>query len=142
MTDHATTQSITKIVYSFKDSSVPPQYHRSYTITVTSGQAHIVVDSYGEILADATIDIPEQKLSDLARYIEIFQIKQRDHRSDTTKWIGGASKSLKVYSGDNILLEGVVYQHGDHSEGTLSGDIDSFTKLLEDLIPNFPNLLK
>ena len=45
---------ITKIVYSYGDSSVPPKYHRSYTITATKDGIRIVVDSYGNILADTT----------------------------------------------------------------------------------------
>lgn len=133
---------ITKIVYSFKDASVPPQYHRSYTITVTRDQSHIIVDSYGDILADATIDMPEQIIDDLARYIEIYQIKEKDRKRDTTICAGGTSKSLTVYSDKDILLNGTVYQCGGRLEGSLSGDIDSFTTKIEGLIPDFINLLK
>jgi hypothetical protein len=142
MTDHNVTKPITKIVYSFKDASVPPQYHRSYTISVTRDQSHIIVDSYGDIVADVTIDIPEQTIGDLARYIEKYQIKESDRKSDTAIWTGGTSKSLKVYSDKDILLNGMVYQHGERLEGSLSGDIESFTKKLEGLFPDFPNLLK
>lgn len=133
---------ITKIIYSFKDASVPPQYHRSYTLTVTREQAHIIVDSYSDILADVTIDMPEQIIDDLAKYIEKYQIKEKEHKSDTTICTGGISKSLTVYSDANILLNGTVYQCGGFLEGSLSGDIDSFAKKIEDLIPDFTNLLK
>jgi hypothetical protein len=139
--DYAMNKPITKIVYSFKDASVPPQYHRSYTITVTRDQIHIVVDSYGDILADTTIDIPEQTIDDLAKYIEICQIKEKSH-SDTTIYTGGASKSLTVYSDKNILLTGTVYRRGDRLEGSLSGDIDAFAKKVESLIPGFTDFLK
>jgi len=47
----------TKIIYSYGDSSVPPQYHRSYTITVTNEKLHIVVDSYGDILHEKEYDM-------------------------------------------------------------------------------------
>jgi hypothetical protein len=40
------------VTYAFFDSSVPPAYHRSITLTVTRDEAHIVVDSYGDVLAD------------------------------------------------------------------------------------------
>lgn len=40
------------VTYAFQDSSVPPQYHRSYTLTVTQAESRIVVDSYGDVLAD------------------------------------------------------------------------------------------
>ena len=40
------------ITYAFHDSSVPPRYHRSVTLTVTKQEARMVVDSYGTVLAD------------------------------------------------------------------------------------------
>jgi hypothetical protein len=40
------------VTYAFHDASVPPAYHRSVTLTVTKGESRIVVDSYGEVLAD------------------------------------------------------------------------------------------
>ena len=42
------------VTYEFHDSSVPPPYHRSYVLTFDSAGARIVVDSYGEVLADRT----------------------------------------------------------------------------------------
>lgn len=46
------------VVYAFHDSSVPPPYHRSITLTVDQQQARIVVDSYGDVLADETVATP------------------------------------------------------------------------------------
>jgi hypothetical protein len=142
MTYDTMNKIITKIVYHFKDASVPPQYHRSYTITVTRNQIHIIVDSYGDIVADETTDIPEQIMDDLVKFIEIYQIKKKDRKRDTAKCAGGTSKSLTVYSDPNILLDGTVYQCGGRMEGNMLGDIDSFTKKIEGLVPNFINLLK
>jgi len=142
MTEHTVEKPISKIVYSFKDASVPPQYHRSYTISVTGSQAHIVVDSYGDILAETTVDMPGRIMDDLARYIQIYQIKEKDLNTDTTTWPGGTSKALQVYSADGILLDGIVYQSGGRVQGSLSGDIDGFAKKLESLIPDFPKLLE
>ena len=42
------------VSYTFRDSSVPPPYHRSYVITFNRDRARIVVDRYGDILADQT----------------------------------------------------------------------------------------
>ena len=46
------------VTYAFLDASVPPPYHRSVLLTVTREDAHIVVDSYGDILADERIATP------------------------------------------------------------------------------------
>lgn len=142
MTDNTMNKTVTKIVYHFKDASVPPQYHRSYTITITRQIVHIIVDSYGDIVADATTDIPEQIMDDLVKFIEIYQIKKKDRKRDKMECTGGISKSLTVYSASNILLDGTVYQCGGRIEGSISGDIDSFTKKIEGLVPDFINLLK
>ena len=56
-TDATATADDTVVTYQFQDSSVPPRYHRSYTLTFDRQQAHIVVDSYGEILADQTVEM-------------------------------------------------------------------------------------
>jgi hypothetical protein len=142
MRDYAMNKPITKIVYHFQDASVPPQYHRSYTITVTRDHAHVIVDSYGDILADTSIDIAEQVIDDLARGIEIYQIKQQKRKSDTMEYTGGTSKSLTIYSDGIIMLDGTVYDYRGRLEGNLSGNIDAFTHKIEDLIPNFADLTK
>ncbi len=46
------------VTYAFQDASVPPQYHRSVTLTVTREDARIVVDSYGDVLADERVPTP------------------------------------------------------------------------------------
>jgi hypothetical protein len=42
------------VTYEFVDSSVPPPFHRSFVLVFDRAQARIVVDSYGEVLADRT----------------------------------------------------------------------------------------
>jgi len=42
------------ITYQFHDASVPPPYHRSFVLTFDSERARIVVDSYGQVLAERT----------------------------------------------------------------------------------------
>ena len=142
MKGYAMKKPITRIVYHFQDASVPPQYHRSYTITVTREHAHIIVDSYGDILAEESIDIAEQVIDDLARDIEIYQIKRQKRKSDTMEYTGGTSKSLTVYSEGILVLDGTVYDYRGRFEGSLSGNIDAFTQKIEDLIPNFADLTK
>lgn len=47
------------VTYQFHDSSVPPPNHRSYTLTFDRNQIRIVVDSYGDVLADRTATMTE-----------------------------------------------------------------------------------
>lgn len=54
VTTPATDAAITTVVYEFHDASLPPEYHRSYTVTVTADSATVVVDSYGDVIAQDT----------------------------------------------------------------------------------------
>ncbi len=47
------------VEYRFFDSSVPPPYHRSYTLIVRPGEARVIVDSYGDVLHDERIPIDD-----------------------------------------------------------------------------------
>lgn len=40
------------VTYEFRDSSVPPPFHRSFVLVFDRTQARIVVDSYGDVLAE------------------------------------------------------------------------------------------
>lgn len=49
-----------RITYEFHDASIPPQYHRSITLTVSREEAQIVIDSYGDVLADESTTTPPE----------------------------------------------------------------------------------
>ena len=55
------------VTYEFHDSSVPPPYHRSYVLTFDHTSAHMVVDSYGDVLADRTAAVPPEAWSQVVR---------------------------------------------------------------------------
>jgi len=40
--DNMTNATIQEITYRFGDASVPPEYHRSYTVTVTTDKVEIL----------------------------------------------------------------------------------------------------
>lgn len=48
----------TQVEAHFRDSSVPPEYHRSWTLTLDREQVHLVVDSYGDTIAEETVAMP------------------------------------------------------------------------------------
>lgn len=55
----------TTITYRFTDSSVPPENHRSFTLTIVDGIGTLVVDSYGDTLDTRAQPIDEAALDDL-----------------------------------------------------------------------------
>lgn len=48
-----------QIEYRFNDASIPPEYHRSYTLLVDRNQATITVDSYGDLLFEETVPVSD-----------------------------------------------------------------------------------
>jgi hypothetical protein len=91
------------VTYAFRDSSVPPPYHRSFVITVDRHRARIVVDSYGTVLADQTAPMPPvswQQLSDTIGDLDGIVIEEAE-RGCT----GGTGFALSVSDG-GITLEG------------------------------------
>jgi hypothetical protein len=75
-------KDIREIVYRFGDASVPPQYHRSYTITVTAGQARVVVDSYGDVLAEKAYEITRKEFEDIVRSLSRHRIGRAELGDD------------------------------------------------------------
>ncbi len=91
------------IQYDFQDSSVPPQYHRSYVLTITEAESQIVVDSYGDVLADETVPTSAevwQQLSD--GYPDVAALVLSPRVEECT---GGTSFDLTVTQPKQTLLQ-------------------------------------
>ena len=124
----------TRVVLRFQDSSVPPEYHRSHTITVTRTSIEKVVDSYGKEIARASAPLDE---AGFARVIELV----RQHRlrpapaTDDGGCTGGTGHRVEVTAGDEVLLRGRVYHCGGSDTGDLAGDVKGFAAALDRLAP-------
>lgn len=132
---------ITKIVYEFGDSSVPPQYHRSYVITVTKDKVHIVVDSYGDVLNDKEYKIDEKDFDSIVEALSEYDIKNRTKTEDNRGCTGGTSDGVKYYIGDTKEFDGYNYNCAGEKFGNLDGDVEGFASTVKDLIPGFEKLL-
>ncbi len=134
--------NITKIVYSFGDSSVPPQYHRSYVITATPENIHIVVDSYGNILADTTYEMNTENFKLLTDKLLETGLKNKKKPTDNNGCTGGTTKSVVVFEGEKTTISGTLYICGGETYGDLEGDIDSFSNEINSFIPDIKKLLE
>lgn len=91
------------ITYAFHDSSVPPQYHRSVMLTVTRDEARIVVDSYGDVLADETAPTPVAVWNVLGDTMPtVSALTVTDVGDGCT---GGTGIDLVVSSGSDALID-------------------------------------
>jgi len=130
-----------KVIYHFGDSSIPPEWHRSYTITITGKTAELVVDSYGKIVDTAKIDIDNEKFEALIKTIRKAEIHKVDVKSPSPFCSGGTSESLKIYQQKTELFSGDV-SHCQGDWGTLAGDLRSVKAELVDLFPDKKAKLK
>lgn len=120
------------VVYAFGDSSVPPQYHRSVTLTITADEARIVVDSYGDVLADDSTATPPQvwqQLGDTLPTLEALEIEAPQEGC-----VGGTSLQVTVTTPDSELLRLDPQFCGGSNEG-IEAAIDAWIAPARDLFP-------
>ena len=91
------------VSYAYHDSSVPPQYHRSESLTVTEGEAHLVIDSYGEVLADERVPTPAEVWDTLGSTLPSVQELEVQPADDGCT--GGTGMDLVIALGDQNLVE-------------------------------------
>ncbi len=133
--------TIREITYCFGDASVPPQYHRSYTITITPRTVHIVVDSYGETLAEQEHGITEEKFQQVVLALDQNGIQQAALGEDEG-CTGGTSETISYRDEDRELFSGTVYHCGGRDTGNLGGDVKGFADVVRRLVPNLEDLLE
>jgi hypothetical protein len=104
----------TSVVYAFYDASVAPDYHRSYTVTVTADSARVVVDSYGDVLFDVTEPIDDALWQrTLATAAEFSSAKSVTNEGCA----GGTAEQLLVIDGAGQNVFEVFVDHCDTSGG-------------------------
>jgi len=136
-----TSSGIKEITYHFGDASVPPDYHRSYTITVTVEAVRIVVDSYGNILTDKTYKITSEKFNDIKKSLERNKIRNCT-LDDDQGCTGGTSESISYMDHKNNIFSGSIYHCGGKDTGNLCGDVSRFANDVKKLIPDLEKLLR
>ncbi len=99
---------VTRVEYIFTDSSVPPQYHRSFAIEATRDSALVVVDSYGEVLARETRAVTPNEFQSLMETLaaaELSIVPEKESEGCT----GGTTEAVVLYEGESEVFRGWVY---------------------------------
>ena len=86
------------VEYRFTDASVPPEFHRSYTLTVREGEAAIVVDSYGDVLDEATATLDDAEWTALLDRAESVGDVGGEGGDDCS---GGTARALRLTDADH-----------------------------------------
>lgn len=126
----------TRIVKHFTDSSVPPKYHRSHTITIDAESTEIIVDSYGdEIGRDEVSTDPDEWarfLTDLPAALESLP----DLEEPDDGCVGGTGVGLEVFVDDEIRFETYQYRCGGVGGERGAAIADLIAPLVTDLDPD------
>jgi hypothetical protein len=91
------------IVYEFHDSSVPPEYHRSVTLTASKDETRIVIDSYGDVLAEESVPTPAATWTLMSE--TIGQVSGLAVTNTADGCTGGTSVELTVTTGDTQIVD-------------------------------------
>jgi hypothetical protein len=129
--------AITEIVFAFQDASVPPPYHRSWEVTITPTSIRKVVDSYGDVLSDATATLTAAQFDEIVAALGAAGLTIGDAPPLAAAGggcTGGTGHSLRITRGDAVTSGSVEHCGGDHP-GTLRGDVDAFTSALAAYLP-------
>jgi hypothetical protein len=133
--------TIKEITYHFGDASVPPAYHRSYTVTVTADKLKVVVDSYGDILAEEEYSISSEKFDAVRRSFKKNRIRNCK-LGEMNGCTGGTTESISCSDGHNKIFSGSVYHCGGKKTGNLCGDVSGFVEDIKNLAPDMEDLIQ
>jgi hypothetical protein len=121
---------VDRLIYHYGDASVPPPYHRSYTLTLTPHQLKLVVDSYGDRVHAESRPVSPQLLQEMVALVASGQIRNCIQPERQRGCTGGTSESLKLFSAEQPIFSGSVYHCGG-DEGDLCGELGQLSARLK-----------
>lgn len=138
--------AVAEMTFEFTDSSVPPEHHRSFTVTASGHEVNVVVDSYGDVLHDVTEPMPaeawEEFLADgpgeitaMSLDVEASEAEskgEREGEGDDGDCAGGTSSSIRLTQEGETRLS--VDLDSCTSEG--SEQSDELRELIKPLLEN------
>jgi hypothetical protein len=107
------------IVYRFNDASVPPEYHRSYTLTADAESVNLVVDSYGDVLHDVTEPNVDELWQDALG--ESQMLSTVTNVTTDGACAGGTSEELRLLDDER---QAVIDLFVDHCGSSAGPDLD------------------
>jgi len=122
-----------KLLYQYHDASVPPEYHRSYDITINNTEIKKLVHSYGDTINE---DISKIKVIDFKKLIKLFsdcKIRNCD-LGEIDSCAGGTGISILCYRGETKVFGGHLYFCGGEKYGNLCGDTEKLLSCLNKLL--------
>ena len=132
-------EQTTKMEYRFGDASVAPQYHRSYTISISNSKKTITIDSYGDVLLQRQYDITTEEYQKFKEAVAEKGISKHEEK-EVSGCTGGKTEYVRLYKGDEMYFDAYVYHCGGEDTGTLTLP-EGTSYLFRSIIPEDVNSL-
>lgn len=138
-----TIKDLKQFTYKFTDSSVPPPFHRSYTIAVDKDSARLKVNSYGQTLAQKEYPMPENGLEMIGDALLKHKITKRSKEQVSDGCVGGTTEAISYgMQAEPAFFSAFIYHCGSKDYGTLLGDVDSFLLEIRPLTPDLKEVIQ
>ena len=136
-------KNLKQFTYEFTDSSVPPPFHRSYTIEADQDSIRLSVDSYGEVLAEKEYSMPENGLEMIATVLLNHKINKRFKAKKSNGCTGGTTEAISWGTKEEPdFFSASVYHCGSTDYGNLVGELDSFLLEIRPLTPDLKEVIQ
>lgn len=141
-TDSKDSNKITKFSgaeYSFTDSSVEPQYHRSWSVNVNGSKVTFQITAYNTVLIEKEYSLTQDQANLMNEVIPALQgLDKLEHGGES----GSTSEGLKVFSGSDVVAEAYWNGKGNKSVAefglTMKSMVPDFDELMESTMINGP----
>lgn len=133
-----------QFTYAFGDASVPPPFHRSYTIVVLQDSINVIVDSYGDTLAQKGYPMPKEGFNVIADALVKHKIaKCQAKKKKQMLCTGGTTQSIAYTCKNNTdPFSAYTYHCNGQQSGTLLGNVDSFLVDISSLTPDLKDFIQ
>ncbi|WP_026998696.1 hypothetical protein [Eisenibacter elegans] len=130
----AQTHTFDEIIYSFRDASVPPPYHRSYVIRINAKEAQVEVSDYEEILHQKTTPISAKQWADLQNKAKQLEQPGQKFQEGAT----GTSSQTIVLKNQQVENYKLLWD----SLSEVSAPTEAFVEAIKATIPKLSGLLR
>jgi hypothetical protein len=136
-------KNLEQFTYGFTDSSVPPPFHRSYTIAANKDSIRLTVDSYGDTLAEKEYPMPENGLEMIGNALLKHKVNKRSAEKKSKGCTGGTTEAISWGTKEEAgFFSASVYHCGSTDYGDLVGELDSFLLEIRPLTPDLKEVIK
>lgn len=136
---HLMTIPMTRLVYRYQGPAIPPPYQRSIEITIDAKAIRLIILCVNEVLVDREQPTPAGLLMQLGQWLQSDHLSALPRQSNLARQppkTGAGVHTLKIYHGQQLVMDASTAQFADQATAILSGDIESFANRLRQAMPH------